>query len=88
VKPVVAEIMNTRADHTLLQTLSLKNGAEMILPADIMSLPEKLLKREDLKPISRSETRLKELIHLNWLFFLILGLLGLEWFLRKRNGAY
>ena len=39
-------------------------------------------------PIIYEETSIKELIHLRWLFFLIIGLLALEWFIRKRNGAY
>jgi len=29
-----------------------------------------------------------ELIHLKWLFFLILVLLGVEWGLRKYHGGY
>jgi len=88
VKPVVAEVVNTTADHALLQTLALRNGGESISPENLMTIADKLFKREDVKPVSHSESRLKELINLQWIFFIILILLAAEWLLRKRNGAY
>lgn len=88
IKPVVAEVTNTTADHGMLQTLASRNGGEMIRAENLMQLAEKIKSREDVKSVSHSDIRLKDLISLKWIFFLILGLISTEWFLRKRNGAY
>jgi hypothetical protein len=88
VKPVLAELSSITADHTLLQTLASRNGGELFYPRDLLKVVDKINAREDVKPLSRSEMRLKELIELKWIFFFILLLLGTEWFLRRRNGSY
>lgn len=88
VKQIISELINTTADHGILQTLASRNAGKMFYPAQMKSLVEAIKSRKDLKPVSHSEIRLKELIHLKWLFFLILTLLSAEWFIRKRNGSY
>ncbi len=88
VSPVVIESVNTVADHKLLFNLSKKNGGEMVYPADIEKLADTILKREDIKTVSYTQKKLTDLIQFKWLFILLLTLLSLEWFLRKRNGAY
>jgi hypothetical protein len=88
VKPVLAELSSITADHVLLQTLASRNGGEQFLPRDLLKLVDKIKAREDVKPLSRSEIKLRELVQLKWIFFLILILLGTEWFLRRRNGSY
>lgn len=88
VKPVLAELSSITADHTLLRTLAIRNSGELFLPRDLLKIAERIQAREDVKPISRSQVSLKELIQLKWIFFLILILLGTEWFLRRRNGSY
>ena len=57
------------------------------LPAQLGKLKEELLKSNKLKTLSYEDRKYEELINLKWLFFLILLLLGSEWFLRKRNAA-
>ena len=88
VRPVVSELINTTADHNLLNTWAERNQGKMVLPENMLSLPELIGKREDVKPVSHSETRLEELIRIEWIFALILALLSAEWFLRRRNGTY
>jgi hypothetical protein len=88
IKPVVEEITNTTANHLLLKDISNRNNGVMVLPNSMMSLSELIGKREDVKSISHSEISLNEMINLKWIFFLILSLLSIEWFLRKRNGSY
>ncbi|MFM2285754.1 MAG: hypothetical protein RLZZ543_1251, partial [Bacteroidota bacterium] len=70
------------------QTLASRNGGELFYPRELLKVVDKINAREDVKPLSRSEMRLKELIELKWIFFFILLLLGTEWFLRRRNGSY
>ena len=88
VSPLVVESINTTANHQLLYNLAKQHNGEMYTPATLESLQNQLLQRDDIKPISYSEKKLKELINLKWVFFLLLMLLSLEWFLRKRNGGY
>lgn len=80
------EYRQTTANHQLLYNLSQLNGGEMVYPSDISSLKEKIRKNELIKTISYEDRKYEELISLKILFFLILTLLSVEWFLRKRNG--
>lgn len=88
VSPLVIEAINTTADHQLMYNLAAKHAGKMYFPAQIDSLQNQLLQHEQIKPVSYTEIKFKELIHLKWVFFLVISLLSLEWFLRKRNGGY
>jgi hypothetical protein len=88
VSALQVEFINTTADHQMLYSLSQKNNAEMIYPADMEKLSEKLNAREDIRSVSYSEKKLNDLINLKWIFFIILALISAEWFMRKRSGAY
>lgn len=82
------ELTNTVADHQLLYSLAKKHDAELIYPNQLEQLANKLNAREDIKSVSYSEKKLRDVINLKWIFFLVLALLSFEWFIRKRNGAY
>lgn len=82
-----AEYQQTIANHQLLYQLSAMTNGKMYLPAQLGKLKEELLKGDKLKTLSYEDRKYEELINLKWLFFLILLLLGSEWFLRKRNAA-
>jgi len=88
VKPVELEFLQTRADFGMLSTLAIKNGGQFLLQNELLNLAEIIRKREDVKTVSYSEIQLKELIQLEWLFFFLFILLGLEWFIRRRSGGY
>ncbi len=83
-----AEYLNTVANHQLLYNLSKQSGGEMIYPSDIERLSDLLKTRDDIKVVKYTQKKYDDLINLSWIFFLILGLLSAEWFLRKRNGGY
>ncbi len=82
------ELTNTVADHQLLYSIAKKHDGELIYPQQLEQLATKLNAREDIKTVSYSEKKLKEVINLKWIFFLLLTLISFEWFMRKRNGAY
>lgn len=82
------ETINTVADHGLLYRMAKQSGGEVVFPNQLEHLADILQKREDLKPLSRSEKKLSDLINLKYLFFLFCILLSLEWLTRKINGAY
>lgn len=87
VKAVVAEKINTVANHTLLFQLAQNTGGKLFSKNELDKLEKELMNNELIKPITYTQKQLNDLIDLKWIFFLILGLLSLEWFLRKRSGT-
>lgn len=88
VNALLLEANNTVANHQLLQNLSEKLNGTMIYPNQLNQLAEIINKDNNITSIIYEETDLKELINLRWIFFVLLAIVSLEWFLRKRNGAY
>lgn len=88
VKPIQVEAINTVADHHLLYMLASQSGGEMVYPQQLESLYDKILAKEEIVSKSRSQKQLHDLIHYRWIFFILLLLLALEWFFRKRQGVY
>ncbi len=87
ISPLQMELVNTVADHQLLYNLANKHNGKMVYPNDLKQLVTDLIAREDIKSVSYSEKKLTDLINVKWVFVLLLSLLTVEWFLRKRNGA-
>ncbi len=83
-----AEQIETVADHQLMYALAQKSGGEMFYPNQMDDLAKKILARNDIKTITYSHYKLRDLVDWKLIFFLIMGLLTIEWFLRKRAGAY
>ena len=83
-----AEQGESVADHTLLKTLAQKNGGAMYYPNQLKELKDLLLKRDDIKTVTYSHYKLRDLVDVKAIFFILLALLSLEWFLRKRAGSY
>jgi hypothetical protein len=88
VSALVLEAGNTTADHQLLYSLAHKHNGEMIYPAQLDELSSRIINREDIRPIVYNPKKLLDLIELKGIFFVMLFLLSLEWFMRKRNGGY
>jgi hypothetical protein len=88
VSPLLVEIANTTADHQVLFNLAKHHNGEMFAPTDLDKLSAVLNSREDIKPVIYNTRKLIDLINLWWIFALLMGLLSLEWLLRKRHGAY
>ncbi|UKJ08635.1 hypothetical protein [Solitalea lacus] len=82
------EELQTTANHQLLYNLAKNNGGEMVTANNIAQLASIITKKETIKTITYEDKQLSELINLKWLFGLILALLSIEWFVRKRNGDY
>jgi hypothetical protein len=82
------EGINTVANHKLLFQLAENSGAKMYYPDQLNELAEELLQRTDLKPVLYTQYQYEDLINMEWIFFLILILLSVEWFIRKYSGSY
>ncbi len=88
VSEIKLEYINTTANHQLLRTLSSTTKGKFYLPADMDKIADELLQNETLKPIIYNYATFDEAIHLKWIFFLLIGLVAAEWFLRKWSGGY
>ena len=86
IKALVAEAAQSAADHQLLFALAKQNGGEMLFPDQLNQLPALIRKNENIKTIVYQDNNYREVIDEKWIFGLILLLLSLEWFLRRRNG--
>ena len=78
----------TIADHQLLNAIAAETGAAVFYPGKTDDLVAAIKKNENLKSISFMHKRLEELLNLPIIFVLIVVLLALEWFIRKRAGSY
>lgn len=87
VQPIQLEAYETTADHSLLRLLSEKYGGQVIAPAQLGSLAQ-TVNEQDIKPVIYQTTTTRSVINLKWIFFLLLGLLSLEWFFRRYFGGY
>lgn len=88
VKPMVAERMSTVADHRLWADIAARTNGLAVGPGELATLADSLTVRKELVARSYAHASFNDLINLKALFFIVLGLLVLEWVLRRRNGAY
>ncbi|MEN8697656.1 MAG: hypothetical protein ABF317_10185, partial [Bacteroidia bacterium] len=82
------ELTNLTADFDLLRNIAQTTGGAFTPFTDVDALGEKIVANSDLKSLITEENKLDDLIKMKWLFWLLFGLLGLEWFVRKWAGGY
>ncbi len=88
VETVGVEAQNLTADIERMRTLAQMTNGKYYYITDIQQLTKDLNTDERITSIARQETRYDELINIKWLFFIILGLITIEWLLRKIFGVY
>ena len=88
VSPVRLETINITADHRLMNQLAVQTGGSMAYPENMASLVDAIKNSAQAKPVMREITRTQSIIHLKWIFAVILLLLSVEWFIRKYSGGY
>jgi hypothetical protein len=86
INSMIAEYQQTVANHQLLNTMSVQTGGKMFLPQDLLNLKAAIKANEQIKTLTYEDRRYEELINFKWLFALIMALLTIEWFFRKRSG--
>ncbi len=87
VKNLQLELLDQRANFELLRQLSANTGGTFYSLAELTKLTADITS-QPAKGIVHSTEDFFALIHLRWLFFLLMGLLTIEWFCRKYNGGY
>jgi len=86
VRPLNLEARQSAANHGLLRTIAKQSGGQMLYPNQINNLADQIRKNENIKTVVYEDKHYSDIIDVKWVFILILGLLSLEWFLRKREG--
>ncbi|MEN8927992.1 MAG: hypothetical protein ABF242_06355 [Flavobacteriales bacterium] len=79
---------NSKANHQLLFNISDVTGGKMVNLSEVNSLSNFILENGEASEVIFQEKDIDDLINIKTIFFLLLGLLGIEWFVRKRNGGY
>ena len=82
------EEQDLTADIERMRSLASQTGGKHYYITDIHQVIKDLGHDERITSIAREETRYDDLINLKWLFFSILGLITIEWVLRKMFGIY
>jgi hypothetical protein len=88
VQPVQVELFETTANHNLLRLLSEQYGGTVVYPNNIASIVDLIEQKGTVKPVIYETAKTRPVIHLKWIFFLLLLLLTGEWFARRYFGAY
>lgn len=82
---IEAQDLTAKTDR--MKLIAEQTGGKYYYITDIQQLEKDLNADTRITSISREETRFDDLINLKWLFFSILGLITIEWVLRKVFGG-
>jgi hypothetical protein len=88
VESIELEQFDLTARHGLLKGLCEKYNGHMFYPANMQTIADSILANQYVKPMLFQTNSTKPIIHLKWLFFLLLLTLVGEWFLRRYFGSY
>lgn len=88
VNDISLENLETSANHNLLQQIAQNSDGKFYELRNIDRMLDDIEKRTDIVTITSDESTFKDFIDFKWLFFLLIVLLGTEWFLRRRLGSY
>lgn len=88
VESVGLEAQELTANSERMRSLASQTGGRHYYITDIKHIIKDLGNDERITTVSREETRYNDLINIKWLFFSILGLITIEWILRKIFGIY
>ncbi|NRA11241.1 MAG: hypothetical protein HRT57_04720 [Crocinitomicaceae bacterium] len=88
VEDVSLETLSTSANHNLLKTIAANSNGKFYEIGSMNQLLIDIGNRNDIVNISYDETDYSDLIDWKWICFLVIVLLGTEWFIRRYSGSY
>lgn len=88
VTDISLENMESSANHNLLNQMATKSNGAFYELKNLDQLLDDIGERSDIVKVTSEESTFKDIIDYKWLFFLLIVLLGLEWFVRRRAGSY
>lgn len=83
IENIPLEWLNTQADYSLLYNLAANNNGKMYTIETMTDIISDIKNNEKITTIIQTEAVNNPWIHYKWIFFLIIGLLTIEWFIRK-----
>lgn len=87
VSDVDVELQDTRADFSLLRTIASESDGKFVDAKHLFEL-RNVIQKDAVSNKLIGKEDIKDIIHLWWLWVLIVVLIGAEWILRKYWGAY
>ncbi len=87
VQEIQYELYDLEAKHSLLYALADMQNGKVYSPSNMSEIVEEFNANGKMKPVLYQYAQNKSVIDFKWLFFVLLGLLGMEWFLRRYNGS-
>lgn len=78
------EHFHLTADRGTMQQIALRTSGKFIHARDIAPLADEILKLNSLKPVTSYITKRLGFNEFQWIFYILLGLLAVEWVVRKR----
>ncbi|MFQ3579701.1 MAG: hypothetical protein SNJ71_06145, partial [Bacteroidales bacterium] len=88
VVPVNIESQNTTAQHHVLHTLSQSSGGAMFYPQSISQIESEISNNQSIVNRTITEREYIPLINIQWILFIIIVFVSIEWFIRKLMGGY
>ncbi len=88
VEDIDLEQLESAARHSTLYQLANQTDAKVVALKDYKQLIALLDKQEDLVALRSENHQIDPLLDYLLLFFVLIGLLVAEWFLRRYHGAY
>lgn len=88
IREMQLETMNKQADHKLLFNLSASTGGKFYDAGNMAGLADAVKENVNLKPVLYTTEKNTSILHFQWIFFILLGLLTVEWFVRKWMGGF
>ncbi|MGA1544302.1 MAG: hypothetical protein ACO388_05730 [Saprospiraceae bacterium] len=88
IQTIAIENYNSQANTGLMKTISNQSGGKNYTTKQLKELEEELNNSSEYLSVIYENSKTVSAIHLKWLFFLTVGFLTLEWFLRRYFGSY
>ncbi len=88
VQEIQAERYETVANHSLLAGMTAQSGGRLVGIDSVSALADDIRNNARIKPVMYTSRKTAALLDQKWIFFLLLLLLGGEWFARRYYGAY
>ena len=88
IREVQLETLNKQANHNMLYNLSNNTGGKMYTVNNMELVNAAIQENVNLKPVLYNTVKTTSLLHYKWIFFILLGLLSIEWVVRKWTGGY
>lgn len=82
------EALSTTADHNLLYNMAARHNGKLYYPNQTELMYNEIVENNDYKPVIYETLTTTDMIARPLLLFLLVFLLAVEWFLRKRAGSY